>query len=98
MISGTSVGALNGAFMVQGNLNDAEDMWRDIATNKILNLSLNDKENKTRENLIQGVKNLTLSALKENGADSTPLYHMIETMIDEDQMFDPDKNQLIFIL
>lgn len=96
MISGTSVGALNGAFMVQGNLHDAEDMWRDIATNKILNLSLGDKENKTRENLIQGVKNLTLSALKENGADSTPLYHMIEMMIDEDRMFDPNKKPIDF--
>lgn len=96
MVSGTSVGALNGAFMVQGNLEDAEEMWRDIATEKILNLSLDDTENKTRENLIQGVKILTSSALKEKGVDSTPLYHMIETMIDEEKMFNPNKKAIDF--
>jgi len=89
MVSGTSVGALNGAFMVQGNLEDAEAMWRDIATKKILKLSFDADENQTREKLIDGVKGLTLSALKENGVDSTPLYHMIEHMIDEDKLFDP---------
>lgn len=96
LISGTSVGALNGAFMVQGNLEDAEAMWRDIATKKILKLSLDDKENQTREKLINGVKILTTSALKENGVDSTPLYHMIETMIDDKKMYRPRKYPIDF--
>lgn len=96
LISGTSVGALNGAFMVQGNLEDAENMWSDIATDKILNLSFDESENKTREKLIEGVKILTTSALKENGVDSTPLYHMIQTMIDEEKMFDPNKKTIEF--
>lgn len=96
LVSGTSVGALNGAFMVQGNLEDAEEMWRNIATKKILNLSLDETEHKTREKLIKGVKVLTSSALKENGVDSTPLYHMIETMVDEEKMFDPNKKPIEF--
>lgn len=96
LVSGTSVGALNGAFMVQGNLEDAETMWSDIATKKILNLSLDDSENKTRENLIDGVKVLTLSALKENGVDSTPLYHMIEQMIDKKKMYNPNRRPIDF--
>lgn len=96
LVSGTSVGALNGAFMVQGNLEDAEAMWSDIATKKILNLSVDESENKTREKLIEGVKVLTLSALKENGVDSTPLYDMIELMIDKQKMYDPNKKKIDF--
>ncbi|WP_345196280.1 patatin-like phospholipase family protein [Kistimonas scapharcae] len=39
-VSGTSVGALNGALFIQGNLELAEQLWLDIATDKILQFDI----------------------------------------------------------
>lgn len=39
-VGGTSVGGLNGALFVQGDLDKAEQLWLDIATDKILQLDI----------------------------------------------------------
>lgn len=90
-VSGTSVGALNGAFFVQGDIENAQKMWETIETNKILSVSLDDSSDDARHHLMRGVKSLTTTALKDNGADTTPLYNMINKMIDHDRMLESTK-------
>lgn len=92
VVTGTSVGALNGAFFVQGDIENAKIMWEDIDTSKILAIPTDEEEETNREHLISGVKSLTLSALKENGVDTTPLLDMITKLIDPEKLEQTDKD------
>jgi NTE family protein len=38
-VAGTSVGALNGAMMVQGDFNKTLEVWSDITPSKVVNIN-----------------------------------------------------------
>lgn len=42
IVTGTSIGALNGAFMVQGNYNDALKLWRSMDYSKVIEGGINE--------------------------------------------------------
>ena len=41
IVTGTSIGALNGAFMVQGNYGDAIKLWSSMHYNKVIDETIN---------------------------------------------------------
>ena len=82
MITGTSVGALNGAIMAQGDFETARDMWENLTTADVVNtdvrITAGDK-NEQRDEFAQ----FMLESLRKGGADSTPLLRTIAAVVDE---------------
>lgn len=82
IVTGTSVGALNGALMVQGNYEVAKTVWENLSSQDVLEEEL--------AQTIQGVSNPQIyrafakEVIAHGGADITPLENLINTIVDED--------------
>lgn len=90
-VSGTSVGAINGALMAMRDLPQAEAVWRDIHFSQVANV---DEESMKRimtldfENLNQ-VKNALHTVkgiLKDRGLDVEPLRNLLAERVDEEKI------------
>lgn len=90
-VAGTSVGALNGALICMGDLEQAERLWKTIAYSKVMDVDdgqmsrLFDKEILKPELLRSTLKD-TFKVLGEGGADIAPLRKLIEENIDEERI------------
>ena len=88
-VSGTSVGALNGALICMDDLERAENLWANITYSQIINVDdelmgrLFDKSQMKPEFLRETLKEI-FRMLGEGGMDITPLHRLIEENIDED--------------
>lgn len=84
-VSGTSIGALNGALIAQGEYEAAQNLWREISIDKVVGLPDNMKDN---DNLFQ-IKNLKKIAehiCKSGGLNMSPLEELLKSLIDEDKI------------
>jgi len=81
-VTGTSIGAINGAFMVQGDLSKAIDMWRNLRIEQCVRLPENIEFNS--ENLIdrQHAGLLLKEVIAHGGIDQSPLYDLLVQYID----------------
>ena len=86
-IAGTSVGALNGALICMGDVDEAEHIWKEMTFSKVMEVDddwmerLFQKEVPMRELL----KELMLR-LRDGGIDVTPLKDLIHNILDEDRI------------
>ena len=86
IVTGTSIGALNGMMVVQRDYRTMDRVWHTLTQDKILNgnvpvdMDLTDMINE-RAQLVPFVKDF----IKERGADITPFIGYVE------QLFDPDR-------
>lgn len=85
IVTGTSVGALNGALMVQKDYELAETMWQKLKTQDVMDIDVTDK--------VEGPRDLTGKAgtflaeiIKNGGADPRPLEQMLTQYIDEEKI------------
>lgn len=83
-VAGTSVGALNAALICMGNLEAAEDIWKNISNSKVMEV---DEEKMAQlfgsnAKLYDWVQTVFKYAA-EGGADITPLKELIAGAIDE---------------
>ncbi|QIL46135.1 patatin-like phospholipase family protein [Vagococcus coleopterorum] len=93
LICGTSVGALNGALIAQGEYDVAENMWSQIDTGKILSYpGLEKSANYTMQQSLKDVQNLVMSAANSQGVSTEPLREMIHDMLDEEKMHQQPKD------
>lgn len=89
-VVGTSVGALNGALLAQGNLDKAIAIWESIRYSSVINIE---------DEIVDKVTNLKwselnfhessqqfLGLLKNKGLDISPLKEMISEMVDEEAL------------
>lgn len=85
MIVGTSIGAINGAVIAQGDFSKLEKLWENIAMEDILKIPDGLKE---KENLFN-IKN-TPEIIKEiysnKGIDTKPLRRLIDSVTDEEKL------------
>ena len=86
-VSGTSVGALNGALICQGDLETAKMLWANISYSKIM-----DVDDDRMERMFQGtlkwkeaLEELT-KFIANRGADITPLKNLIAEHVDEEKL------------
>ena len=82
-VSGTSIGAINGALFVQGMLETAEKLWNDIELSDIVTLP---PELACEKNLF-GIKNIVKIAsasYKNDGLDMKPLEKLLDSVINEE--------------
>ena len=86
-IAGTSVGALNGALICMGDVDEAEHIWKEMTFSKVMDVDddwmerLFQKEVPMRELL----KELMLR-LRDGGIDVTPLKDLIHNVLDVDRI------------
>lgn len=89
-IAGTSVGALNGAILVQGDFHKAYDLWYNISYSKVLNIT-DDEIEKLRSGklakedlglLIRRIGNI----ISDRGLDISPLKNLLLESVDEDKI------------
>lgn len=91
-VAGTSVGALNGAFICMEDLEKAEKVWSEICFSKVMDVDdtwmekLFDGENKVSEVLRE-----IWSVLKDGGVDITPLRNLIHESVDEKKIRESGK-------
>lgn len=87
-VAGTSVGALNAALICMGDVQKAEELWKNISYSKVMDVDddimakLFDRDGITTEEL-RGTLKETLKVLSEGGADITPLRQLIMENLDE---------------
>ena len=79
IITGTSVGGLNGAMFVLDLYETARDMWLTIRSRDVMELP---KENADFSALHQFLRRV----VKEGGMDVTPLEEIVERVLDEDAL------------
>ena len=85
-VTGTSVGALNGAMVVQGDFDTAYSMWSSLSVGDVIELqrdikSISDLYKYPME-ILSAIKN----AITSGGLDITPLSNLLHNVIDEDRV------------
>ena len=90
-VSGTSVGALNGAMMAMRDLNMAEKLWKDIRFSQVMNVDDDTMKrimNRDFENFgqvkdaIRTIRDVVLSG----GFDTEPLRNLVAEHVDEEKI------------
>lgn len=90
LITGTSIGAINGAFVVQGDFNEIYDLWKEADITKLINTDIKVldellKLNINEKNLSKILKYL-IKTVKAGGLDITPLKELLIEKIDEEKI------------
>jgi len=87
-IAGTSVGALNGAILVQNDIEKAYDIWYNLSPSKVIKLTDEEEEELGKSKLehfsnrIRRLKTIIL----ERGLDISPLINTVRNAIDEEKI------------
>lgn len=88
-VSGTSVGALNGAMIVMDDLQKAEDVWNNIHFSQVMDVD--DEEMRrlmTRDiplSELKGTLRSVAEIIRNRGFDVTPLRKWVAEVVDADQ-------------
>ena len=85
IITGTSIGSLNGAFVAQGDYKKAIDMWNNFDAGKMLNVQNYDKL-QLEEKTYSSIQSLAKEFLKEGGLEPLEYKKAILKYIDEDKV------------
>ncbi len=89
-VAGTSVGALNGAMIVQGDFDMAYEVWRDMSFSKILKVDdeiiFKIKEGGVLPEDFRHLAKTVAELFKDGGFDVTPLRQLLERNIREDKI------------
>nr|WP_295605016.1 patatin-like phospholipase family protein [uncultured Terrisporobacter sp.] len=89
-IAGTSIGALNGAFIAQGDFEAMKDIWVNYDYKSFMNIDEDTYERykniEMRAKNLHDVVDLMNKARKKQGIDITPLRKLLEEKIDEDKI------------
>lgn len=78
IVTGTSIGSLNGVMMAQGDLAAATSLWANITTKQIASLPESTEDLTAEEYFKLLMKDIVL----HNGANTTPLEELIQKTID----------------
>lgn len=78
IITGTSVGALNGALIVQDDFERAKEMWEKIETRQILSFPMKDKTQNTLPELLGQMASFTIAAIQSRGVSTQPLQQLLD--------------------
>jgi len=95
-IAGTSVGALNGAILVQGDFDKAYEIWENISYSRVIKASDEEiekfkKGKLNREDILLLIQRLR-GIIREGGLDITPLRNLLEEVLDEEKIRNSGKD------
>lgn len=89
-VCGTSVGALNGALMTMGDLEKAEELWKNIRFSQVMDVDDDEmsrvfgKGSKAKE--LKPLLRRAISIVKGGGFDVTPLRNLLNQYIDPEKI------------
>lgn len=89
-VAGTSIGALNGAMIVQGDFDVCLELWEDISYSRVV--GENDDEIERLAHTKLGKDELVLlaqklkSVISDKGFDTAPFRRMLDTYVDEERI------------
>ncbi|EOH95736.1 hypothetical protein UAY_03162 [Enterococcus moraviensis ATCC BAA-383] len=86
IITGTSVGALNGALILQDDFEAARNMWEKIDTQKILSFPTTVASSDTLGGMVSQIGSFTLSAIQSMGVSTQPLQSLIRDTFSQEKM------------
>ncbi|BCA84701.1 patatin [Enterococcus saigonensis] len=95
IVTGTSVGALNGGLILLADLKAASQLWESLSTDQVLQFPAAAADNHALNLLLRQIRSLTYTALRENGASTEPLNHLIQRTFDEEKMLQSQKDLYI---
>jgi len=81
IVCGTSIGAINGAMVVQGDFEEAQKMWDTVQTSEVFAVPVNDDEDMKEK--IKKTYGTFAKDLLHGGTDTSPLKHTLEKYFDE---------------
>ena len=84
-VAGTSVGAINGAMIVQGDYDTAYKIWNEIDYNVIFNFALFDTEERAKMT-IQDKVDYILDLIRKRGLDTHALRTLLSKYISEEKV------------
>ncbi len=87
IVTGTSVGALNGALMVQGDYERAKEIWSRISLKDVLDIDLTDLDLKKKDHRKQLFNIFFKEKAEKWGADLNALSHTMDNYISEEAFF-----------
>src|SRR5699024_7977574 len=95
-IAGTSVGALNGAMIIQNDFEKAYDLWNNVSYSTVIDAEDEEIEKfKKRKFNVEDMKKWKKKAktvFGEKGFDITPLKDLLKEVIDEEKIRNSDKD------
>jgi NTE family protein len=95
-VAGTSVGAINGALMLQDSLEEAIAVWSSVAPHQLFDINPAQLERLQRmerlPNQLAQLINYFQTAIHDKGIDTTPLRKMLEAHIDEEKIRKTEKD------
>lgn len=85
IVTGTSVGAFNGALMALNKYDEALDLWQNIGMDRVFSqFSEAVKNEETKQDGF--ITALAKEAILKGGADYTPLHNLIASLVDEEKL------------
>jgi len=89
IITGTSIGALNGCLLAQQDFLAMENLWKTMDVTKVFANGFQPDFNKDLDSMLNQsnlAMNFFKSFIKEKGADITPLKNIIRDLLDENKL------------
>lgn len=89
-ITGTSIGAINGAMIVQGDFDIAYELWNDLSYSMVVNA--NDEEIKRLKNRkikmedLSTIRDMIKNLVTDRGFDISPFKDLLDSYIDEEKI------------
>lgn len=78
VITGTSVGGLNGALIAQGDYHQAVTLWEEIETDKVLDITFKEVEVLDFSAQVEQLRTFIRTSLRQRGVSSEPLRRLLE--------------------
>lgn len=90
MVAGTSVGALNGAMVVQDDVDRAYDIWYSLSPNSVLKVISDelavDFENIFKADALRNIIHNIRKVIADGGLNVEPLVKLVKSVIDEEKI------------
>jgi NTE family protein len=90
VVAGASVGALNGAMIVQDDLDRAYEIWHDMHPSRIINFSEDELNQlniiESKGDSVHGIFSRVKKIIREKGIDIKPLKELVNEVVDEDRI------------
>ncbi|WP_057976492.1 patatin-like phospholipase family protein [Caloramator mitchellensis] len=85
-VTGTSVGALNGALIVQGEFEKAIDIWTNLSIENVVKVEKEIEVAKESDKKFISIFNTIKNLITNGGLDVTPLRELINNILDEEKI------------
>ncbi|WP_312640852.1 patatin-like phospholipase family protein [Hydrogenoanaerobacterium sp.] len=85
IVTGTSIGAINGSLIAQGDYETAVALWDKIETSHVFDVQV-DEQQSVRQKVVQTYRAFVRNFIKSGGTDSNPLKETLSAYFDEDRI------------